>query len=134
MTTRRQMISLEEVAPQARIQIPMAISLGFGILFSALVVLLLIPSLVPILDDLRSFLLRGRRGARQQRERAALWSRVVGINRRPSASLSAWLATPSRALGGRNEAAKVAADNGRPSTELMGQWPWLVVAGHVEGT
>ncbi len=40
-----------ETSRQAKFMIPMAISLGFGILFSALVTLVLVPSLTMILDD-----------------------------------------------------------------------------------
>ncbi len=47
-----------ETSRQARFLIPMAISLGFGILFATGITLLLIPSLTMILEDLGS--LRGR--------------------------------------------------------------------------
>lgn len=42
-----------ETSMQARFMIPMAISLGFGILFSTLVILLIVPSVYLILEDLR---------------------------------------------------------------------------------
>jgi multidrug efflux pump subunit AcrB len=42
-----------ETSVQAKFLIPMAISLGFGILFATLVTLLLIPALYLILEDLR---------------------------------------------------------------------------------
>ncbi len=42
-----------ETSRQARFLIPMAISLGFGILFATFITLLLIPSLTMILEDLR---------------------------------------------------------------------------------
>jgi predicted RND superfamily exporter protein len=40
--------------------IPMGISLGFGILFATLITLILVPSLLLILDDFRSWTLRIR--------------------------------------------------------------------------
>ncbi|RKX38010.1 MAG: hypothetical protein DRP64_16480, partial [Verrucomicrobia bacterium] len=43
---------LMETSRQARFLIPMAISLGFGILFATFITLLLIPSLTLILEDL----------------------------------------------------------------------------------
>jgi len=42
-----------ETSRQARFLIPMAISLGFGILFATLITLVLIPSLYMILEDIR---------------------------------------------------------------------------------
>lgn len=44
-----------ETSRQARFLIPMAISLGFGILFATLITLLLVPSLYMILDDVHRF-------------------------------------------------------------------------------
>jgi uncharacterized membrane protein len=44
-----------ETSVQARFLIPMAISLGFGILFATGITLLLIPSLYMVLEDLHSF-------------------------------------------------------------------------------
>jgi multidrug efflux pump subunit AcrB len=49
-----------ETSRQARFLIPMAISLGFGILFATGITLLLIPSLTMILEDVAG-LLRGRK-------------------------------------------------------------------------
>jgi multidrug efflux pump subunit AcrB len=43
-----------ETSVQARFLIPMAISLGFGILFSTLITLVLVPSLYLIVEDIRS--------------------------------------------------------------------------------
>jgi len=43
-----------ETSRQARFMIPMAISLGYGILFATLITLLLVPSLYLIIEDLRS--------------------------------------------------------------------------------
>jgi len=45
---------ISETSVQARFLIPMAISLGFGVLFVTFVVLLLVPSLYMIIEDLRS--------------------------------------------------------------------------------
>ena len=57
-----------ETSTQARFLVPMAISLGFGVLFSTLVILLLVPSLYLIRVDLIDILrvARGRepRGVR----------------------------------------------------------------------
>jgi multidrug efflux pump subunit AcrB len=50
-----------ETSFQARMMIPMAISLGFGVLFATLITLVLVPSLYLIVDDL--FRLRGLRHA-----------------------------------------------------------------------
>lgn len=47
-----------ETSRQARMLIPMAISMGFGILFATLITLILIPSLYLVIDDIRSFLYR----------------------------------------------------------------------------
>ena len=44
-----------ETSLQARFLIPMAISLGYGILFSTVIVLLLVPCLVLIVEDIRRF-------------------------------------------------------------------------------
>ncbi|WP_225000309.1 efflux RND transporter permease subunit [Cesiribacter sp. SM1] len=43
-----------ETSPQANNLIPMAISLGFGIIFSTAIILLLVPCLYMILEDIRS--------------------------------------------------------------------------------
>ena len=43
-----------ETSRQARFMIPMAISLGYGILFATLITLLLVPSLYLIIEDMRS--------------------------------------------------------------------------------
>lgn len=47
-----------ETSRQARILIPMAISIGFGILFATLITLILIPSLYLAIDDLNKFLIK----------------------------------------------------------------------------
>jgi len=41
-----------ETSRQARFLIPMALSLGYGILFATLITLILVPSLYLIMDDL----------------------------------------------------------------------------------
>jgi predicted RND superfamily exporter protein len=46
-----------EPSLQARIVIPMAVSLAFGILFATVITLFLIPTLYLILDDIRKWLL-----------------------------------------------------------------------------
>jgi len=45
-----------ETSRQARFMIPMALSLGFGIIFATVIVLILIPSLVVIMDDIEKLL------------------------------------------------------------------------------
>ena len=45
-----------ETSRQARILIPMAISIGFGILFATLITLILIPSLYMVVEDIRRLL------------------------------------------------------------------------------
>jgi len=54
-----------ETSVQARILVPMAVSLGFGILFATLFVLLLIPALFVLVENLRALL--GRREAAPDR-------------------------------------------------------------------
>jgi multidrug efflux pump subunit AcrB len=44
-----------ETSFQARVMVPMAISLGYGILFATLIALLFVPSLYLIIEDLRVF-------------------------------------------------------------------------------
>jgi multidrug efflux pump subunit AcrB len=51
-----------ETSRQAKFLIPMAVSLGYGILFATVIVLLLIPALYLVLDDLRWLLNPPRRG------------------------------------------------------------------------
>ena len=64
-----------ETSPQARFLIPMALSLGYGILFATPIMLVLIPSLYLILDDirrgLRALLGLGRPEAADRADRAA---------------------------------------------------------------
>ena len=60
-----------EKSTQAQFLIPMAVSLGFGILFATLITLLLVPINYLILDDLLNLFRRGGRavaaeGAGQQ--------------------------------------------------------------------
>jgi len=52
-----------ETSRQARFMIPMAISLGYGILFATFITLLLVPALYVCLDDVRRFASRRRSGA-----------------------------------------------------------------------
>jgi multidrug efflux pump subunit AcrB len=47
---------LSEKASAAQILIPMAISLGFGILFATVITLILVPTNVMIVDDIRRYL------------------------------------------------------------------------------
>lgn len=51
-----------ETSRQARFMIPMAISLGFGILFATFVVLILVPCFYVILEDLMDWFFPGRQG------------------------------------------------------------------------
>ncbi|MBP7275340.1 MAG: efflux RND transporter permease subunit [Kiritimatiellae bacterium] len=48
-----------ETSRQARFLIPMAISLGFGVLFATLISLILVPALYVIVEDVRGWLRRG---------------------------------------------------------------------------
>jgi multidrug efflux pump subunit AcrB len=50
-----------ETSRQARFLIPMAISLGFGILFSTLIILVMVPALYMILEDCRNLRRNDRR-------------------------------------------------------------------------
>ncbi len=54
-----------ETSRQARFMIPMAISLGYGILFSTAITLLLVPSLCLIREDVGRFFSRFRRSSRE---------------------------------------------------------------------
>ena len=45
-----------ETSMQARFLIPMAISLGFGVLFATFIVLLLVPAVYMIVDDLEGLI------------------------------------------------------------------------------
>ena len=45
-----------ETSRQARFMIPMAISLGFGIVFATVITLLIVPCLYLMINDVRSFL------------------------------------------------------------------------------
>jgi multidrug efflux pump subunit AcrB len=54
-----------ETSRQARFLIPMAISLGFGIIFATLIILVLVPSLYLVVEDIRR-LLRADRLSDQQ--------------------------------------------------------------------
>lgn len=56
---------LSEKASAAQILIPMAISLGFGILFATAITLVLVPTNVLIVDDLRQFFRRRRDALKQ---------------------------------------------------------------------
>ena len=46
-----------ETSRQARFMIPMAISLGFGILFATTITLVIVPCLYSIAEDVRRFVL-----------------------------------------------------------------------------
>jgi len=54
-----------ETSFQARMMIPMAISLGFGVVFATLITLVLVPSLYLIVDDLSGLLGRRTDGGTQ---------------------------------------------------------------------
>jgi multidrug efflux pump subunit AcrB len=56
-----------ETSRQARFLIPMALSLGYGILFASLITLVLIPVLYVIIIDIKTFL--GLRKARKEQQR-----------------------------------------------------------------
>lgn len=58
-----------ETSVQARFLIPMAISLGFGVLFATFVTLMLVPSLYYVLEDVKALL--GRVGFRSSRGEGA---------------------------------------------------------------
>ena len=45
-----------ETSRQARFLIPMALSLGYGILFATVITLVLVPSLYLIIEDIRQFI------------------------------------------------------------------------------
>ncbi len=51
-----------ETSRQARFLIPMAISLGFGILFATVITLILVPCLYLAVEDLRGLFKRGDAG------------------------------------------------------------------------
>jgi multidrug efflux pump subunit AcrB len=49
-----------ETSRQARFLIPMALSLGFGILFVTVIILVLVPALYLVTEDLRALVKTGR--------------------------------------------------------------------------
>jgi multidrug efflux pump subunit AcrB len=49
-----------ETSRQARFLIPMAISLGYGIVFATLITLVIVPSVYLIIDDIRKMFIPGR--------------------------------------------------------------------------
>ncbi|MGM0669239.1 MAG: efflux RND transporter permease subunit, partial [Gemmatimonadota bacterium] len=59
-----------EGSVQARYLIPMAISLGFGILFATSIVLILVPSIFMVVEDLRGLLSREHQTPGQERRQA----------------------------------------------------------------
>ena len=67
-----------ETSTQAQFLIPMAVSLGYGILFATLVTLVLIPVNYLVLEDLRALPGRLRRGGRPRRGGPSKTSAVVG--------------------------------------------------------
>ncbi|MBW2525414.1 MAG: efflux RND transporter permease subunit [Deltaproteobacteria bacterium] len=72
-----------ETSVQARFLVPMALSLGYGILFGTLVILLLVPSLYLALEDVR-ILFRQRREARDSSSRGPDPGGQVVITGRPA--------------------------------------------------
>jgi len=67
-----------ETSVQARFLIPMAISLGFGVLFATGVILVLVPSLYLIVEDVRGLLGLGEKVEPSQATPAEAGSEVVG--------------------------------------------------------
>jgi len=55
-----------EVSAQAKIVIPMAVSLGFGVLFATIVTLVFIPCLYIIIEDIKGLFRRGKSTPEQQ--------------------------------------------------------------------
>jgi multidrug efflux pump subunit AcrB len=49
---------ISETSLQARFLIPMALSLGFGVLFSTFIILFLVPALYIIIEDIKSYFIR----------------------------------------------------------------------------
>lgn len=76
---------LMERSLQARVLIPMAVSLAFGILFATVITLILIPSLYLVLDDLRIICLRigAAYGSVKAREQLSI-ARGIGVEPTPS--------------------------------------------------
>ena len=54
-----------ETSVQARFLIPMAISLGFGVLFATFIILILVPSSYVIVEDLKYLVGHGKYGLRK---------------------------------------------------------------------
>ena len=67
---------ITEKSVQARMMIPMAISLGFGVLFATLITLALVPSLYLVVEDLAG-LTKGRPALADEKE-LALAAHCVG--------------------------------------------------------
>lgn len=53
---------LLEASPEAQFMVPMAVSLGFGIVFATVISLVFVPNLYVILEDLKAWFSRGNRG------------------------------------------------------------------------
>lgn len=66
-----------ETSRQAQFLIPMALSLGYGILFATLITLIIVPSLYVIVDDAKTASSRGWRGIIPQRRPAPAQDVVV---------------------------------------------------------
>lgn len=71
-----------ETSRQAKFMIPMAISLGFGILFATLIALLLVPCLYLVLEDFRHCFKREEQGEKQ-----SLQSKLIPEINRPGHGL-----------------------------------------------
>ena len=55
-----------EKSVQAKFLIPMAISIGFGVLFATVIILLIVPCLYMIIEDITGILSRKRRAMQRQ--------------------------------------------------------------------
>jgi multidrug efflux pump subunit AcrB len=59
---------MSETSIQAKFLVPMALSLGYGILFATLITLLLTPSLYLILEDIRKYVVSSLSGVHKGKE------------------------------------------------------------------
>ena len=112
-----------ETSLQARILIPMAISLGFGILFATGIVLCLVPALFLVMEDLRGVYraIRGEPSVRQIVGTARTFE--LTENARPNVEEEPWIDRGESADPAPNLAPSQSENNERPEDISPPAWP-----------
>jgi multidrug efflux pump subunit AcrB len=59
---------LLEASPEAQFMVPMAVSLGFGIVFATVITLFFVPNLYVILEDIKQLIRRSNTAEQAQTE------------------------------------------------------------------